>query len=487
MSAAASVAAVAPTANGTMPLSRTVKLTSQIAAVAMNGRLASGSPEQIVRGFSIDTRTLAPGDLFFAIEGERFDGHDFVATAFERGALGAVVSGAIAAAVSESGAEPTLIVVDDTTRALQRLARFVRRESGTRVVAITGSAGKTTTKEIAAALLSARYQVFRNRGNLNNHIGLPLSLLELRNRPEIAVVELGMNHAGEIRTLVSIAEPELRVWTNVGEVHAEFFDSIEAIADAKAEILEGATPESVVVANAGDPRVMARVHRFAGRVITFGVETPADVAAWQVRDHGLSGVEAVIRTPGGVRAVRSPLPGRANLANLLAGIAVAVEMNVPIDDIAAKAGTLRPATNRGEVVRLPEGITILDDSYNSNPAALRAALDVIRAEAAGRRVAVLGEMLELGERSLDLHRESGDAAAGVVDVLITVGGPAAEEMAAAAIAGGLPASAVRHVATSAEAAEWAARLVRPGDLVLVKGSRGVRTEVVVERLKAELG
>jgi UDP-N-acetylmuramoyl-tripeptide--D-alanyl-D-alanine ligase len=270
-------------------------------------------------------------------------------------------------------------------------------------------------------------------------------------------------------------------------VHAEFFESIDAIADAKAEILESSAPGTVVVANAGDPRVMSRVGSFGGRVVTFGVEVPADVSARDVRDRGLSGVEALIATPYGTRFITSPLPGRANLANLLAGIAVAGELGVGMDDIVAAAGALRPAAHRGEVIRLANGVTVVDDSYNSNPAAVRAALDVIRAEDAARRVAVLGEMLELGDRSIELHRRTGETAAATVNLLITVGGRPAAEMAAAAVRGGMPEAAVRHAATSAEAAEWAARLVRPGDLVLVKGSRGVKTELVVERLRAERG
>ncbi|MDP7338105.1 MAG: UDP-N-acetylmuramoyl-tripeptide--D-alanyl-D-alanine ligase, partial [Vicinamibacterales bacterium] len=217
-------------------------------ARVVDGRVVAGALGMPLDGFSIDSRSLDPGDLFVAIRGDRFDGHAFVADAVARGACGALVSDA--AALGASGGVG--VVVGDTLLALQALGQHIRRASNARVVAITGSAGKTTTKELTAAVLGARYRVFRNRGNLNNHIGLPLSLLALRTRPEMAVVELGMNGPGEIRRLVEIAEPELRVWTNVAEVHAEFFPSIEAIADAKAEILEGASPDTVVVANAAD-------------------------------------------------------------------------------------------------------------------------------------------------------------------------------------------------------------------------------------------
>src|SRR5262245_57351510 len=218
-------------------------------------------------GVSIDTRTIAPGDLFIAIRGERFDGAEFAAAAIEKGAAGVVVprgwTGKAGSAV--------VIEVDDTTIALQSLANAIRRESGTKVVAITGSSGKNTTKEVTGELLATRYRVIRNRGNFNNHIGLPLSLIELRERPEIAVVELGMNHAGEISTLVRVAEPEVRVWTNVGEAHHGLFGSADAMADAKAEIFEGARESAALVANADDPRIVARLPRFAGRVVTFGI------------------------------------------------------------------------------------------------------------------------------------------------------------------------------------------------------------------------
>jgi UDP-N-acetylmuramoyl-tripeptide--D-alanyl-D-alanine ligase len=253
-------------------------LTAGSIAQAMSGVLLSGPADTRIDGFSIDSRTLRPGDLFLAIAGPRFDGHQFVQAAVTSGACGVVVSRDVPLITGSAGT-PVVIRVADTTAALQALARHVRRKSGTRVIAVTGSTGKTTTKELAANLLAVRYRVFRNQGNLNNHIGLPLSLLELRRGPDLAVVELGMNHAGEIRLLAGIAEPDVRVWTNVAEVHAEFFPSIDAIADAKAEILEGATHTTLVVANAADPRVMARVAQSAARVVTFGIDVAAGVTA----------------------------------------------------------------------------------------------------------------------------------------------------------------------------------------------------------------
>jgi UDP-N-acetylmuramoyl-tripeptide--D-alanyl-D-alanine ligase len=465
---------------------RALVLTAADIAGAIGGRVVAGDPGARIDGFSIDTRTLRRGDLFFALQGERFDAHQFVGTAFDAGASGAIVARPEAEAVRAAGARP-LIEAADTTRALQLLARHVRRASGGAVVAITGSAGKTTTKEITAELLSARYRVLRNPGNLNNHIGLPLSLLEMRHGPEVMVVELGMNHAGEISTLVEIAEPDVRVWTNVSEVHAEFFASIDEIADAKAEILERARDGDLVVANADDPRVMARAVRFAGRIMTFGIEHPADVRAERVRRLALQGIEASVRTPAGEVEIRSPLAGEGNLLNLLAATAVAVRFGIPLAEIASRAARLRPAAHRGEVLRLPGGVTIFDDSYNSNPAALRRALAIVAEEqACGRRVAIVGEMLELGRQSVELHEACGAAAAGAdLQLLVTVGGEPARALGAAAVRAGMAADAVRHLASSDAAAEYAAREVRAGDLVLVKGSRGIGTDQVVARLRAE--
>src|SRR5690606_16061644 len=247
----------------------------------------------------------------------------------------------------------------------QMLGREIRRRSAAIVVAITGSAGKTTTKELTAALLGTKFDVFRNHGNLNNHIGLPLSLTELHSGPDVAVVELGMNHKGEISTLVGLAEPEIRVWTNVGNAHIGFFASRDDIADAKAEILERARATDLLVANADDDAVMARAAAFQGRVVTFGVSQPAAIRAINIVARGIDGTSATIVTPVATFDVTLPLVGRGNLMNALAAVAVAIELDVPVADIAARIGTLAPASHRGEVRRLANGVTVVDDSYNS--------------------------------------------------------------------------------------------------------------------------
>jgi UDP-N-acetylmuramoyl-tripeptide--D-alanyl-D-alanine ligase len=451
----------------------------------MGGRLTSGEIARQPTGYSIDSRTLAAGDLFFAIVAAR-DGHEFVDDAITKGAVGVVVSRP--ATMVNRASRTVVIEVADTTKALQDLARHVRRESEAKVVAITGSAGKTTTKDVIAELLSERYQVVKNPGNLNNHLGLPLSLLELRHGANVAVMELGMNHAGEIRLLVNVATPEVRVWTNVGEAHIGHFGSRERIADAKGEILEEASPSDLLVANADDSFVMQRSRHFPGRRITFGESPVADIRATAIEDLGLGGTRAQLVTRIQSQPIHVPLLGRANLANVVCATAVALEMGVGLAAIARRVETLKPSPRRGAVIHLSNGITVLDDSYNSNPGALKRSLQTLASVAAPRRVAVLGEMLELGELSLQLHQDCGQAVAQAgVGLLITVGGPPAEALGEAAIAAGLPRAAVRHLATSDEAAAEVALRVTDGDVVLVKGSRGTRTDRVVDMLQAAYG
>ena len=463
-----------------------LRLIAAWVAAQMDGSLVSGDAATEFADVSIDSRTVKAGSLYVGVRGERFDGADFAASAIEAGAAGVVVPRDWRARTKPTAGQAVVIEVDDTTAALQALAHGIRREAGTKVVAITGSAGKTTTKEVTSEFLEGRYRVVRNRGNFNNHIGLPLSLIELRRRPDLAVVELGMNHAGEISTLVRVAEPDVRVWTNVGEAHLGFFASVDAIADAKAEILERADASTLLVANADDPRISARTGAFRGRVVTFGIDADADVRARDVVDRGIEGTSARVSARSGVVDLSTPLVGKANLANILAATAVAEEFGVPLAEISAKASRLRPASHRGEIVRLASGITVVDDSYNANPTATRKALEVLASGSASRRIAVIGEMLELGERSPELHAGVGRAAANSgVDVLLAVGGAPAKAMADAAIQSGMDAASVRHFATSDEAAAALVALVKAGDLVLVKGSRGVKTDRVVERLKAD--
>jgi len=470
-----------------------LELTLGWVAKTVGGTLQSGDPALPVGDVLTDSRSLRTGDVFVALKGPRFDGHAFVAEVLERGAAGAIV----AKAAGPEEQDPAygvstrrgggVIEVGDTLRALQDLAHGVRLAAETRVIAITGSAGKTTTKETIAEMLATRDRVVKNKGNLNNHIGLPLSLMQLRTRPDVAVMELGMNHAGEISRLVEIAEPDVRVWTNVGDAHLGFFASPDAIADAKGEILQRATAATLLVCNADDPRVMARARAFVGRTITFGTVENADVRATLIEDRGVDGMRAHVTTPAGERFVETPLLGRGNLANVLAATAVALDAGIALDAIVDVASRLRPADRRGAVTRLGGGIILIDDSYNSSPTALRRALEVVAHESrCERKIAVLGEMLELGDHALALHEECGRAAAAAgLTLLFAIGGAPARALADAAVAAGMPRDSVAYFAQSAEAVAPVSAQVRRGDLVLVKGSRGTRTDLVADRLAAE--
>lgn len=464
-------------------------LTAGLVAEATGGRLLAGDPGRVFTSVSIDSRTLQPmpasaqaaGALFIALSGPNFDAHTFVPDVIARGAAGVLVS-----EPPIISGHATVIVVSDPLEALQRLGHDVRRRSGARVVAITGSAGKTTTKEATAACLAPRYRVYCNAGNLNNHIGLPLSLIELRHGPDVAVVELGMNHAGEIRTLVALAEPDVRVWTNVGNAHIGHFGSIDAIAEAKAEILEGATAKTVVVANADDPRVMRHVGGGPARTLTFGIEQPADVWARRVEDLGFDGTRAEVTTPWGALSLSLALAGRPNLLNVLAAATVALEAGVTPGDVSRVAATLTAVPRRGALSLLANGARLIDDSYNASPAAVNVMLSTLAMTSApGRRIAVLGEMRELGDDARAWHADCGRAAARAgVDVLVAIGGPAADGLVEGAREAGLDPQHVMRFPDSTSAAEPVAALLRSGDVVLVKGSRGTRTDIVADRLMA---
>ena len=472
-----------------IPVVSAFVLTAGLVAEVTGGRLAAGDPGRVFDSVSIDSRSLhtvpasvrTAGALFIALKGPNFDGHTFLPDVIARGAAGVLVSEAPIISGSAS-----VIVVPDPLAALQRLGHEVRRRSKARVVAITGSAGKTTTKEATAACLAARYRVHWNAGNLNNHIGLPLSLLELRNGPDVAVVELGMNHAGEIRMLVSLAEPDVRVWTNVGNAHIGHFGDVDAIAAAKAEILEGLTPRTVVIVNADDPRVMRYVKRGRGNVLTFGIEQPADILAQHVADRGFDGITADVTTPWGPLSLRLALAGRPNLLNVLAASTVALEAGVKSADVTRVTSGLSAVTRRGALTTLSNGARLVDDSYNASPAAVNVMLSTMAVtEVKGRRIAVLGEMRELGDDARTWHADCGRAAARAgVDLLVAIGGPAADGFVDGAREGGLDSQRIMRFADSASAADPVAALLQSGDLVLVKGSRGTRTDIVADRLKA---
>ena len=447
---------------------------------ATGGRASAPARELVLTSVSIDSRTLEPGALFVAIRGQRFDGHDFLAQAAARGAVAALVEREL-----EAPAGLVLVRVPDTTQALAALASAVRRALAVPVVAVTGSVGKTTTKDMTAELLGALGPVLKTEGNLNNQYGLPLTLLRLTPAHKAAVVELGMSAAGEIRALTKIAEPDVATITRIAPVHLEFFASLDAIADAKAEILEGLRPGGTAVLNGDDPHV-ARIGRgFPGRVVWYGRDRGFDVSAERWRGTGF-GMRFDMRMAGRTLDVALPLAGPHFAMNFLAAAAAAHALGVSPDAIADAAKHLRPARHRGELRRLGEGVIVLDDSYNSSPAALEAAVVALGLLPGLRRVAVVGDMLELGEAGPRLHREAGRALAGRVDLVAAIG-PLSKAIVEGALEAGLPAKAVVHFHDAASSLPAVVSLVTPGDAVLVKASRGMHLEEVVDALARRFG
>jgi UDP-N-acetylmuramoyl-tripeptide--D-alanyl-D-alanine ligase len=469
-------------------------LLSRIAEfVGATGRAASGQYDgsamvQVqVQGYSIDSRTIQRGELFFAVKGERLDGHDFVEQALSRGAIAAVVRKDQLARYADLG---TFLAVDDTLVALQTLATAVRKIWAKTAIAITGSMGKTTTKEAMAHLLATKYRVHRTKGNFNNHFGLPLGLLTLEPEYDLAVVEMGMSHAGEIAALARIALPNEAVITNVAPVHLESFDSIAGIARAKYELIESLPSGGTAVLNADDEYVSQFGRDFKGKVVLFGMKLTADVRAENIEVLGPEGTRFDLINHEMRQPMQSPLLGQHNVYNVLAAAAIALEHGITPSEIAAALPSLQPADKRGQVVQVGN-ITVLYDCYNSSPKALMAAVDTLSAMPARRRIVVAGEMLELGVTGEQLHRDCGRYIAGnsagtgggKVDLLLGVRG-LAKPMVESAQEAGLDAE---FVTTPEEAGEWLARKTREGDVVLLKASRGVKLEKALEILKKKIG
>jgi UDP-N-acetylmuramoyl-tripeptide--D-alanyl-D-alanine ligase len=436
-----------------------------------------------VCGYSIDSRTVQPGELFFAVKGERLDGHDYVAAALDRGAAGAVVSRAKVATLPDSALNAPLLVTDDPLLTLQALAAHVRRRWGNIVVAVTGSAGKTTTKEAIAAALGAQFKVMKSIGNLNNAFGLPLQLLRLKRDDEFAVVEMGMNHLGEIAALARIAAPDWGVVTNVGNAHVEnFADGQAGIARAKFELVEALPANGAAFLNCDDPYVSQFGRDFPGRVIYFGQGPCSDPHILKIHET-LDGIEVQFRAGEEEGSLKLGLLGAHNALNTMAGLAVALEAGVDLNAALAALSTLTAGDKRGQVMELG-GATILNDCYNSNPEALKSMIRTLAARPAeGRRILVAGEMLELGDHAEALHTECGKAAAGAgIDLVAGVQGNA-KHLATAAVAGG---AQVVFLIDAAAAGQWLAQNIRSGDVVLVKGSRGVHLERAIEIAKEQL-
>jgi UDP-N-acetylmuramoyl-tripeptide--D-alanyl-D-alanine ligase len=472
------------------------RFTREELAAATGGRWVGAAPAA-VEGVSTDTRTLAAGALFVALRGERFDAHDYLAEAAAKGAAAAVVAEAWAAAPGRAEAAPLpLLAVADPLPALGAIARLHRRRFSIPVVAVTGSNGKTTTREMIAAILATRGKVLKTEGNLNNEVGVPLTLFGLDATHTAAVVEMGMDHPGEIARLAAIAEPQVGVVTLAAPAHLEGLGTVDAVADAKAELYEGLPAGGVAVANADDARMLKRAQRSGRRMVTFSAAKGrrGDVVVLEVASPSLASAPEGRQEPDGLRfvlgvgnrelAVHVPaLVGAHNAANAAAAAAACIALGCTDREITRGLAAVRPVGRRLRLERLPSGVLLVDDCYNANPASMTAALATLAElgrAAGGRTVAVLGDMLELGAFEAEAHRAVGEEAARAGVAQLAAFGPRMRGAAEAARAAGLAPFATEDVAALVA---WAKATVAPGDVLLVKGSRGMKLERLVEALR----
>jgi UDP-N-acetylmuramoyl-tripeptide--D-alanyl-D-alanine ligase len=449
-------------------------------AEKMGGKILQGSHSLSFHKFNIDSRLTEPGELFFALVAER-NGHDFIPAAIKKGASGAVVSHE----VTIPDKDIALIQVNDTLEALHKLAGQVLSEHPVKVIGITGSIGKTTTKEFTFRLLSRSLNVLKSEGNFNNQLGVPLSLLKLTDKHEVAVLEMAMSAPGEIRTLTRIASPDIAVITNIYPVHLQFFSSIEEIALAKKEILEGTKDDGIAVLNGDDPLVKKIAEDWKGERISFGLSSGSEVRAQNIQKIGWEGMSFELRYGPRKEKISLPFFYESHLYNFLAASAAAWALSVPFEDILPQIITLKLMPNRGTLVRLAKNIKLIDDSYNSNPAALEAALKALASLPSKRKIAALGDMLELGEKEVEYHIQAGKhVAESGWDILVTVG-VLSQHMAEGALSSGMGADRIFSFESSEEAAGEILPLIQEGDLILVKSSRKIAIEKIVERLKKE--
>ena len=456
---------------------------------ALTGRQTDLGREQPVREVIIDSRLAVPGSLFVALQGEKHHGHAFVEQAFQKGAVAAIIEGDLALACQQvdlrAGALPealdlpVCLRVENSLEALQRMAAYWRARHTPRVVGITGSVGKTTTKELVAAVLSQRYNTLRSRGNYNNEIGLPLTLLRLTPAHERVVLEMGMYDLGEIADLARIARPHVGVVTNVGPVHLERVGSIEGIARAKAELVEALPSDGTAILNYDDRLVREMASKTQARVLYYGLSPKADLWASHIQGMGLEGVRFRLHYGGETLHLRVPLLGRHSVHTALRAAAVGLVEGENWQEIVQGLQSGAPQLRLVAVEGL-RGATVLDDTYNASPQSTLAALNLLD-ELTGRKVAVLGDMLELGAYEEKGHRMVGLRVIDSADVLITVG-KLARIIGEEALRWGMPAGAVHMLEDNAQAIALLNEIVAPGDVVLVKGSRGMHMEEIVEAL-----
>ena len=449
-------------------------------AEKIEGTILQGSESLSFNRFNIDTRLTEPGELFFAITADR-NGHDFVPSALQRGASGAVISQNVT--VDDTGF--ALIQVKDTLDALQKLAAKVLREHSLKVVGITGSIGKTTTKEFTSCLLSKKFNVLKSEGNYNNHLGVPLTLLKLRKDHEVAVLEMAMSNPGEITTLTRIAPPDIAVITNINPVHLQFFKSIEEIALAKKEILVGTKKDGTAILNGDDELVLKIAADWKGKRILFGLSDKCDIRAQNVRKGGWDGLSFDLIY--GEKKAKTSIPFfyESVLYNFLTAAAAGYALALPLESLLSQVENLKPLPMRGVHICLRENIHLVDDCYNSNPAALESALKSLAELPAQRKIAVLGDMLELGEKEVQFHFRAGEQVAETRWDILMAAGPLSAHMAEGASSAGMSKERIFHFPDSEAAAKEIWSIVKEGDLILVKGSRGMKMDKVVDELKSK--
>jgi UDP-N-acetylmuramoyl-tripeptide--D-alanyl-D-alanine ligase len=450
----------------------------------LGGELTNGDPGLPIEGISTDSRDILPGGIFFALKGENFDGHDFALKAVAKGASCIVVDRDHDIQIPR-GIEASIIVVGDTLKALGDLASWWRHQFNVKVAAITGSAGKTTTKEMTAHILGLTSKTLSNKGNLNNQIGLPLTVLQLEEDMRKMVLEMGMNRFGEIARLTEIADPDVGLITNVGKAHLEGLGDIRGVARAKTELLEKISQNGIVILNGDDDLLMKEASRFKRDLITFGLESGNDVRAASIRNLEKGGISFELQYKGNSEEVLMPLPGRHNLYNALAAASIALTIEEPFSNIAIGLSFYDGLKGRFKSVLLNNNITLVDDTYNSNPSSLKAALDSVKDMAVdGKRIILgLGDMLELGDEAIPAHIEAGNMAAGIGASWLFVMGEHAKEMIKGATQGGLASARAVEVKSHEEMVQKIGDVLKSEDVILLKGSRRMGLDAVARALE----
>lgn len=449
----------------------------------IKGALISGRAGSILRGISTDSREIAPGQLFLALKGERYDGHDFVENAIEKGASCIIMEkGSLLKRPAND--DCAIITVDDSLKALGDLASWWRLQHDVMTAAITGSSGKTTTKEMAAEILNLSSVTLKNKGNFNNLVGLPLTLLRLKKEHKRAVLEMGMNRPGEIGRLTEIAAPDIGLITNVGRAHLEGLNDIKGVARAKTELIEKISPGRTVIVNGDDSLLMKEASRFKREIMTFGTGVGNDIRADNIENHGKGGTSFDLIYRGGPLRIKVRAPGLHNLFNGLAASAIALCMNSDFKDISKGLNRFTGIKGRFTLDHLPGDIILIDDTYNSNPSSLKAALDSIKGIAGERRIIVgLGEMMELGDETVSAHLEAGSMVAELNAYYFFAIGDHARDMLAGAREKGIPRERALGAETHKDMAQKIVDIIKDGDLIFLKGSRKAGLEIVSGRLR----